>query len=78
MMMHVERITKTNQIKIKTSMLKSGLCDYSDAYTLVKGTISIAQVLAPGEPDNVGKEAVFILFTKHQEAYGNTIEMNQL
>ena len=30
-----------NQIKFKTTMLKSSLCDYSDAYILVKGTITI-------------------------------------
>ena len=30
-----------NQIKFKTTMLKSTLYDYSDAYILVKGTISI-------------------------------------
>ena len=36
-----------NQIKFKTTMLKSSLCDYSDAYVLVKGRITIA-----GEGDN--------------------------
>ena len=41
--------------KFKTSMLKSSLCDYSDAYILVKGTILIAQVIALAEPDNVAK-----------------------
>ena len=30
-----------SQIKFKTTMLKSSLCDYSDAYILVKGTIAI-------------------------------------
>ena len=30
-----------SQIKFKTKMLKSSLCDYSDAYILVKGTITI-------------------------------------
>ena len=29
-----------SQIKFQTSMLKSGLCDYSDAYILVSGTIT--------------------------------------
>ena len=48
-----------SQIKFKISMLKSNLCDYSDAYILVKGTITVAQVLAPAAPDNVGKEVVF-------------------
>ena len=27
---------KANQTRFKTSMLRSGLCDYSDAYILVK------------------------------------------
>ena len=31
-----------SQIKFKTTILKSSLCDYSDAYILVKGTITIA------------------------------------
>ena len=30
-----------SQIKFKTTMLKSSLCDYSDGYILVKGTITI-------------------------------------
>ena len=33
--------TANSQIKFKTSMLKSSLCDYSDAYILVKGKITI-------------------------------------
>ena len=34
------RYTK-NDIKFKTTMLRSNLCDYADAYILVKGTITI-------------------------------------
>ena len=35
--------TYTNaDIKFKTTMLKSDLCDYADAYIFVKGTITIA------------------------------------
>ena len=30
-----------SQIKFKTSMLKSSLCDYSDAYILVHGTNTV-------------------------------------
>ena len=30
-----------SQIKFKTTMLKSSLCDHSDAYILIKGTITI-------------------------------------
>ena len=31
----------SNDIKFKTTMLRSNLCDYADAYILVKGTIPI-------------------------------------
>ena len=31
-----------NQIRFKTSRLRSSLCDYNDAYILVKGTITVA------------------------------------
>ena len=31
-----------SQIKFKTTMLKSSLCDYGDAYIFVKGRITIA------------------------------------
>ena len=30
-----------NNIKFKTTMLRSNLCDYADAYILEKGTITI-------------------------------------
>ena len=35
-------------------MLRSSLCDYSDAYILVKGTITVAQATAAA-PNNVKK-----------------------
>ena len=39
-----------NDIKLKTTMLRSNLCDYADAYILVKGTITIT---GAGDDDNV-------------------------
>ena len=46
--------------KFKTSMLKSSLCDYSDAYILVKGTITITPVPPPAvKPNNNNKEVEF-------------------
>ena len=48
-----------SQIKFKTSMLESSLCDYSDAYNiLVKGTISIAPEVG-ANLNNSNKEIVF-------------------
>ena len=46
-----------SQIKFKTSMLKSSLCDYSDTYILVKGTTSIAEQEGDN-PNNNNKEVV--------------------
>ena len=31
------------EIRIKTSMLRSDLCDFSDAYIVVKGTITVVR-----------------------------------
>ena len=41
-----------SQIKCKTTMLKSSLCDYSDAYILVKGTICVSNTAAAGAAEN--------------------------
>ena len=38
-----------SQIKFKTTMLKSSLCDYSDAYILVKGTITANNTAAAAD-----------------------------
>ena len=40
-----------SDIRFKTTMLTSNLCDYADSYILVKGTITIT-----GEGDNVAAE----------------------
>ena len=43
-----------SQIKFKTTMLKSLLCNYSDAYIFVKGTISIANTtVTPAAANNI-------------------------
>ena len=49
-----------SQIKFKTTMLKSSLCDYSDAYILVKGTISANNTAAAGAAaNNTNKKLIF-------------------
>ena len=49
-----------SQIKFKTAMLKSSLCDYSDAYILVKGTISVNNTAAAGaNANNTDKKVIF-------------------
>ena len=37
-----------SNIRFKTSMIRSNLCDCSDAYILVKGTIAIPNTAATG------------------------------
>ena len=38
-----ENYTPNKEIRIKTSMLKSDLCDFSDAYIVVKGNITVTK-----------------------------------
>ena len=47
-----------SQIKFKTTMLKSSLRDYSDAYILVKGTISVNNTAAQGAANNTNKKVI--------------------
>ena len=37
-----------NQIRFKTSMLRTNLCDCSDSYILVKGTITVVNTAGTG------------------------------
>ena len=49
------------QIRFKTSMLRSSLCDYSDAYILVKGNITVNNTAADGAAaaNNTNKKVIF-------------------
>ena len=50
----------STQIKFKTSMLRSSLCDYSDAYILVKGNITVNNTAADGAAaNNTNKKVIF-------------------
>ena len=61
----------SNDIKFKTTMLRSNLCDYGDAYILVKGTITTtgdagpaagitgAKLLAARQADEKDKGVIF-------------------
>ena len=49
-----------SQIRFKTSMLRSRLCDYSDAYILVKGTTTVANTdVAEVAGKNGDKKVIF-------------------
>ena len=45
-----------SQIKFKTTMLKSNLCDYSDAYILAKGNKTVSNTGTATAPNNTKKK----------------------
>ena len=48
------------KIKYKTSTLRPSLCDYSDAYILVKGNISVNNTADVGaDANNTNKKVIF-------------------
>ena len=68
----------SNDIKFKTTMLRSNLCDYADAYILVKGTITITGAgndAAARQADERNKGVIFkncAPFTKCISRINNT------
>ena len=64
------------QIKFKTAMLRFSLCDYGDAYILVKGNITVNNTTAGGAAaKNTNKKAIFknyASFTKCISKINNT------
>ena len=64
-----------NRIRFKASMLSSGLCDYSDAYILVKGTITVPDIVASVNQQIMLKKVIFknwVLFTNCINRINNT------
>ena len=56
----IETYAVNKQIKFKTSILRSSLCDYSNAYILVKGSILVNNTAGVGDDaNNTGKKALF-------------------
>ena len=49
-----------SQTKLKTTILKSSLCDYSDAYILVKGTIAVNNTTGSGANANKTNKKVVL------------------
>ena len=55
-----ETYNVNSQIKFKTTILKSSLCDYSDAYIIVKGTITVNNTAGAGAAaNNTNKIVIF-------------------
>ena len=51
-----------SQIKFKTTMVKSSFCDYSDAYRLVKRTITVNKTETAAAPNNRNNILIEILY----------------
>ena len=52
--------SRNKQIKFETSMLRSSLCDYGDAYTPVKGKLTVNNTAAAGATaNNIDKKVIF-------------------
>ena len=46
----------STQIIFKTPVIRSSLCDYSDAYIHVKGTVTVSNTETPAAPNNRNKK----------------------
>ena len=70
------RNNSSSQTNFKNSMLKSDLCDYSDANILLKGTTTVWNTAATAEATNTVNEKVIlkrcVLFTDCISQINNT------
>ena len=57
----------SNDIKFKTTMLRSNLCNYADAYILVKGTITITGNAGPEPNPDAPRTAVQLLAARQAD-----------
>ena len=57
----LDTYNENKSIRFKTPMLRSNLCDYSDAYILVKGTNTVNGVVNGAENDIVRRNRPLIL-----------------
>ena len=64
-----DRYKPSKQIRFKTSMLRSDLCDFSDAYIVVKGTITLTKTNGRGIIDIRNR---FLAF-KNNASFANCI-----
>ena len=56
----LRRTYDTNsQVKLKTSILKSRLCDYGDTYIAVKRTVTVPNTGTAAAPNNRNEAVVF-------------------
>ena len=64
---------ENKSIRFKTPMLRSNLCDYSDAYILVKGTITVTAPGANNGANNIGDKRNRPLILKNNAPFVSCI-----
>ena len=64
---------ENKSIRFKTPMLRSNLCDYSDAYILVKGTISVTALGANNGANNIRDKKNRPLILKNSASFVSRI-----
>ena len=64
---------ENKSIRFKTPMLRSNLCDYSDAYILVKGKITVAAPGADNGANNIRDKRNRPLILKNNAPFGSCI-----
>ena len=65
------------QFRFKTAMLRSSLCDYSNAYILVKGNISVNNTVAAGAAaNNTNKKVIFKNFAPFTHCISKTTQID--
>ena len=67
---------ENKSIRFKTPMLRSNLCDYSDAYKLVKGTISVTAPGVNSNADNIRDKRNRSLILKNNAPFVSCITRN--
>ena len=65
-----------SQIRLKTSMLRSCLCDYSDASILVRGTITTTAEGADDDTKRTNEGNKGVMFKNCAPFIGRTSEIN--
>ena len=58
----LDTYNENKSIIFKTPMLRSNLCDYSDAYMLVKGTIKVTAPGANNNANNIRHKKIDLLY----------------
>ena len=64
---------ENKSIRFKTPMLRSNLCDYSDAYTLVKGTITVTAPEVNNNANNMRDKRNRPIILKNNALFGSCI-----